>query len=161
MDDASLRNLPPRERLDRCTWILKNESDESIRWDAIWLAGEIAEMSKPGDPMFDEVADLMAWNLKNDTNGVVKHEACYQIAGRNMRKKIPDLVDSALNDKSTLVRHEALESLGLMRAFDSIELIKKLVNDESDAVRETAEFVLKRYKRLKNIESEYKPSTVL
>ena len=161
LDEGHLRKLPPRERLDRCASILKNDIDESLRWDAVWLAGEIAELSNPSDAIFDEVADLMSWVLKNDTNGVVKHEACFQIAARNMRKKIPDLVDSAFYDKSALVRHEALESLGLMRAFDSMELIIKSTQDKSNDVRETAEFVLKRLQRLKNIGGQYKPSSIV
>jgi len=161
LDEGHIRDLPPRQRLDRCTNILKNEIDESLRWDAVWLAGELAELTNPIDPMFDEVSDLMAWVLKNDTNGVVKHEACFQIAARNMRKKIPDLVDSAFYDKSSLVRHEALESLGLMRAFDSMDLILKSTKDQSNDVRETAEFVLKRLQRLKELGGEYKPSSII
>jgi HEAT repeat protein len=34
---------------------------------------------------------------------------------RNMRAKIPYLINSAVNDKNELVRHEAIEALGLMR----------------------------------------------
>lgn len=161
LDEANIRDLPPRERLGRCAAILKNETDESLRWDAVWLAGEIAEISHPEDPIFDEVANLMSWVLQNDNNGVVKHEACFQIAARNMRNKIPDLVNSSLGDKSPLVRHEALESLGLMRAFDAIELIAKAGQDESPDVKETAAFVLKRLNRLKNIGGQYKPSSIL
>ena len=131
LDEGKLRNLPIRERLDKCTLIIKNEPDESLRWDAVWLAGEVAEMN-PDTPLFDEVADLMSWVLKNDNNGVVKHEACYQIAARNMRKKIPDLVSTALNDKSVIAKHEAIESLGLMRAFDSKDLISKSLDDFGD-----------------------------
>ena len=161
IDENHIRQLPPRERLEECASILKNETDESLRWDAVWLAGEIAELSNPSDPVFDEVADLMASVLKHDANGVVKHEAAFQIAARNMRKKIPDLVYSVFYDKSALVRHEALESLGLMRAFDSIELITKSLQDESQDVRETAAFVLKRLNRLKNIGGQYTPSKIL
>lgn len=161
MDEGNIRKLPPRERLDRCITILKNSNDESMRWDAVWLAGEIAEMADPKDPIFDEVADLMCWVLENDDNGVVKHEAAFQIAARNMRKKIPDLVDSALNDKSALVKHESLESLGLMRAFEAKELITKALADPNTDVSITAAFVLKRFARLENTESEYKPYKIL
>lgn len=161
LDEANIRDLPPRERLGRCAAILKNETDESLRWDAVWLAGEIAEISHPEDPIFDEVANLMSWVLQNDNNGVVKHEACFQIAARNMRKKIPDLVNSALRDGSGLVRHEAMEALGLMRAFEAKEQIVKALDDPTRDVSETAAFVLKRFARLENSSTEYKAYNIL
>jgi HEAT repeat protein len=159
-DENKLRELPDEERLLTCERILKNDSDESKRWDAVWLIGELAENRNEGDPIFDKVADLNEWVLKNDNNGVVKHEACYQIAGRNMRSKIPVLIESALNDDSILTKHEAIESLGLMRAFDAVDLIRKAETDPSRDVRETARFVIKRLSRLQN-QGEYKPTNIL
>lgn len=159
-DENKLRELPDVERLLTCERILKNDSDESKRWDAVWLIGELAENRNEGDPIFDKVADLNEWVLKNDDNGVVKHEACYQIAGRNMRSKIPALVESALNDDSILTKHEAIESLGLMRAFDAVDLIRNAETDPSRDVRETARFVIKRLSRLQN-QGEYKPTNIL
>ncbi len=163
LDEGKLRDLPIRERLDKCALIIKNDTDESLRWDAVWLAGEIAEMS-PDSLLFNEVADLMVWVLKNDDNGVVKHEACYQIAARNMREKIPDLIQTALNDNSVIAKHEAIESLGLMRAFDSKDLLFRAMEDPDSDVKETAAFVLKRLHRLEKLETknkEYKPSSIL
>ena len=159
-DENKLRNLSDEERLRTCEYILKNDSDESKRWDAVWLIGELAENKEQDDDMFKQIADLMEWVLKNDNNGVVKHEACYQIAGRNMRSKIPTLVNSALNDKSILTKHEAIESLGLMRAFEAVNLIKDAEVDPSTDVRETARFVIKRLNRLQN-QGEYKPTNIL
>ena len=150
MDEYSIRNLPPRERLDCCKEILRNEEDESLRWDAVWIVGELAEVSEKNNPFFDETADFMGWVLKNDDSGMVKHEACYQIAMRKMIKKIPDLVQSALHDKSGLVKHEAIEALGLLDAFDSEELISKSLNSTNEDVRQTAQFVLSRFARIKN-----------
>ena len=159
-DENKLRELPVDTRLSMCERIIKNDSDESKRWDAIWLVGEIAEKKDAEDPVFLKAADLMEWVLKNDDNGVVKHEACYQIAGRNMRTKIPVLVESALNDKSILTKHEAIESLGLMRAFEAVDLIRDAEIDPSIDVRETARFVIKRLQRLQN-QGEYKPADIL
>jgi len=102
----------------------------------------------------------MAWVLQNDKNGVVKHEACYQIAARNMRNNIPVLIHSALYDDSVLTKHEAIESLGLMRAFEAEDLIKQAINDPSPDVRETAEFVIKRLSRIKAL-GAYSPSVIL
>lgn len=157
IDEDNLRELPPNERFSKCQDILENSKDESLRWDAVWLAGEIAVDAS--QQLFDKVADLMVWVLQNDTNGVVKHEACYQIAARDMREKIPDLIDTGLHDDSVVARHEAIEALGLMRAFEAIEHIESALSDPNPDVKETAEFVVKRLNRLKG--REYKPSDIL
>lgn len=159
-DDNNIRKLPVMERLSQCEKIIKTESDESKRWDATWLAGEIAENRSDDDPIFTKVADLMGWVLENDDNNVVKHEACYQIAARNMREKIPDLIKSALNDRSGLTRHEALESLGLMRATEAIDLIRDALGDSNEDVKQTAEFVIKRLQRMQAA-GAYNPSAII
>lgn len=159
-DEYDVRKLPPRERLDKIIQILKNEKDESIRWDSVWLAGEITEVIDMDDPIFPDIADLLVWVLLNDDNIIVKHEAAFQIGVRNMRDKIPYLINSALNDKSELVRHEAIEALGLMRAHECKETLRKTLDDPSDAVRKTAAFVLKRLDRLIN-RGDYKVETIL
>jgi len=160
LDDEKIKDLPVPKRLEHCRKIIQSEKDESKRWDAVWLAGEIAENKDSSDPVFNEVADLMAWVLENDNNSVVKHEACYQIAARNMRDKIPNLVKAALTDKSGLTKHEALESLGLMRAIEATDLIKDALNDPLEDVRETAAFVIKRLKRME-LAGMYKPSNII
>ncbi len=160
LDDTEIRKLPIGERLTHCQQIIQNEQDESKRWDAVWLAGEIAENRTEGDPVFDKVSDLMTWVLENDDNNVVKHEACYQIAARNMRSKIPVLIQAALNDKSGLTKHEALESLGLMRATEVVDLIKDALEDPNDDVKQTASFVIKRLRRMQNA-GMYKPSQII
>lgn len=159
-DEQNLRSLPDEERFTICEKTLKTEKDESKRWDAVWLIGELAEDKNEKDPMFNKVAEVIEWVLKNDDNGVVKHEACFQVAARNMRQKIPILVDTALHNESILAKHEAIESLGLMRAFEAEPLITKALDDPSVDVRETARFVLKRFERLKN-QGEYKPFNIL
>jgi len=162
-DDTGIRKLPDDERLIQCEKIIKGEEDESMRWDAVWLAGEIVTPTDLDNSkhLFDKVSDLMAWVLKNDENGVVKHEACYQIAARNMRNNIPDLVHACLHDSSVLTRHEALESLGLMRAIEVVDIIKNCLSDPSIDVQETAHFVLKRLKRMQQLKEKYEPSPVL
>lgn len=159
LDEGGLKDLPILERLAKCEEITKNSDDESLRWDAVWIAGEMANESLD-DETFDRISKLMAWVLENDTNGVVKHEACYQIAARNMRQNIPDLINASLHNESVLTKHEALESLGLMRAFEAESLITDALNDQSPDVRETAGFVIKRLKRIKNL-GDYVPSEVV
>ena len=161
-DEYNMRNLPPRQRLDKVIQVLKNgnERDESIRWDCIWLAGEISEAVSKDDPIYTEIADLMVWVLNNDDNGIVRHEAAFQIGLHNMRAKIPDLVNSILNDKSDLVKHEAIEALGLLRDHGSKETLRKMLEDKGDAVSETAAFGLKRLERLKD-RGEYKGEAIL
>ena len=160
IDDNKIKELPVAQRLERCKEIIHSEKDESKRWDAVWLAGEMAENRDNTDPIFNEIADLMEWVLVNDDNSVVKHEACYQIAARNMRDKIPALIKSALTDESGLTKHEALESLGLMRAIESLDVIKEALNDPLSDVRQTATFVIKRLKRME-MAGAYKPSNII
>lgn len=160
-DEYKLRELSDDERFSICENTLKNEKDESKRWDAVWLIGELAENKDENDPIFNKVSDVIEWVLINDDNGVVKHEACFQVAARNMRKKIPVLVNTALHNPSILAKHEAIESLGLMRAFEAEPLIRKALDDPSHDVRETAQFVLKRFERIKNSDVVYKPSAIL
>lgn len=157
-----MRNLPPRQRLDKVIQVLKNrnERDESIRWDCIWLAGEISEAVSKDDPISTEIADLMVWVLNNDDNAIVRHEAAFQIGLHNMRAKIPDLINSILNDKSSLVKHEAMEALGLLRDHGSKETLRKMLEDKAEAVSETAAFVLKRLERLKD-RGKYKGEAIL
>jgi HEAT repeat protein len=160
LDENNIRELSDEQRFVTCEHILKNDNDESKRWDAVWLLGELAENKNEHNPTFGKIADVFEWVIKNDDNGVVKHEACYQIAARNMKEKIPVLVHAALYDTSIITKHEAIESLGLMRAFEAGDLIKKALVDQSADVVETAEFVLKRFERLRNL-GEYKPINIL
>lgn len=160
LDEHEIRKLSYEDRVTKLEDIFKNSKDESVRWDAVWIAGEIPVQVGLKGPLFDRVADLYAWVLKNDDNAVVRHEVCYQIAGRNMRNKIPDLVESGLHDKSALVRHEAIECLSIIRAYDQIEVIKKALDDTSEYVRETAQMVLKRMERLQGKEFDPKSEFV-
>ena len=160
IDENNVREMSNSERYAYCENALKNDPDESKRWDAVWLVGEMIEERELNKEMKQKIADLLEWTLRNDDNGVVKHEASFQIAARNLRGKIPVLLDVALNDESILSKHEAIEALGLMRAFEVKDLIGKSLNDSSKDVRETAQFVLKRFARLEGL-GEYKPLDIL
>ncbi|ABX12358.1 hypothetical protein Nmar_0462 [Nitrosopumilus maritimus SCM1] len=156
--DKIIKAMPLEERFLKLEEIFKTSKDESERWDAVWLAGEIpVEVGLKG-PLFEKTTDLFAWVLKNDDNDVVRHEVCYQIAARNMRRIIPELAYAANYDPSPLVRHEATECLMIIRATDQIDAMKRSCQDENESVRNTAELVLKRMRRYKskfNAESEW------
>jgi hypothetical protein len=153
-DPDEIRKLPHKERLGKLWGMFKNNPDEAARWDAVWLAGEMAEETGLKGPIFDEIGQMYAWVLKNDDNSIVRHEVCYQIAGRDMRKQIPELFDAAVNDESDLVRHEATECLSIIHAHKECEkAIAKNLNDPSKAVQETAIFVKKRMARI--MDKEY------
>lgn len=162
IDENNVRQLDPSERYDKCWNRLQNSDDESVRWDSIWLLGEILEITTDKE-LIHKIADAFEWVCKNDKNAVVVHEAAYQIAARNLRHKIPVLVDLAMNHDRILARHEAIEALGLMRAFEAIDDISKLINDVNPDISETAMFVIKRFNRLKfsDEQDQYSPGNIL
>lgn len=160
-DKNNLRDLPVEERLTKCASILKNGKNQSDRWEAVWLTGEIAREVKPISSIFQKAANLLVWVLNHDNDGVVKHEVCYQIAASNMRQKISDLVNAALHNSSALARHEALECLGGMEAFDIRKIIAKALEDPVPYVKETASFAIKRLERMKQRNGQFKLSSVL
>jgi len=148
--DKAIRKYPLEERIAKLEEIFKTSDDESERWDAVWLAGEIPVDVGLKGPLFEKMTDLFAWVLKNDPNDVVRHEVCYQIAARNMTRIIPELARAANYDESPLVRHEATECLMIIRATDQMDAIEKSAHDENESVRNTAKLVLKRMKRYKS-----------
>ena len=63
-------------------------------------------------------------------------------------------MESALYDPSELVRHESIEAIGLLEAIEAREDIKKALNDKNDAVRQTAQFVIKQLDRLEKSQTK-------
>lgn len=150
LDDLNVRKMSSQERFDKLSSILKNSDDESLRIDSVWLISEMRDFVKTSDPLYEKIADMLVWVLQNDDNGVVKHEAAYEIGKQNMINKIPDLLRAAVHDDDILVRHEAVEALGLMKTDEFKEKVKVCLNDPAKEVRATAMFVLKRIERRKN-----------
>ena len=160
LDEKNIRSESPEKRILECKKILENEKDASKRWDAVWILGELAREQRETE-YFNHAADLLVWTLENDTDGVVKHEVCYQISACNMRGKIPDLLSAGLNNENPLARHEAIECLGFMEAFETIEGMKKALNDPVDYVRETAMCAIKRLERMKNKKDRFTAPEIL
>ncbi|HSB50431.1 MAG TPA: HEAT repeat domain-containing protein [Nitrosopumilaceae archaeon] len=160
LDENKTRQLSAKKRLATCTDILRTERDASKRWDAVWITGELAREIGQGE-LFDKAADLLVWVLQNDDDGVVKHEVCYQISACNMRKKIPDLLKAGLYNNNPLARHEALECLGFMEAFETKDEMKKALNDPIDYVRETAMCAIKRLERMQHRKGKFSLPQIL
>lgn len=154
LDDIGARTMPNSKRFKTLKKILETSDDESLRVDAVWLTSEMVETIGQSNPLFDKIADLLVWVLQNDESAVVQHEAAFELGAKNMRKKIPDLIKSALHDKKVLVRHEAIEALGLIRSQEPRKALKKALEDSSEDVRETAIFVLKRLDRVAKAENK-------
>lgn len=158
-DENQIKALPVEERLKKIELIFKDSLDESERWDSVWLAGEIASEAGENTPLYNKVADLFSWVIKNDDNAIVRHEVCYQISGRNMLQKIPDLREAGLHDESALVRHEAIECLSIIHANDeeTLKTFNQATTDPDKHVRDTAHFVLKRFNR--TLKRKFEPTT--
>lgn len=149
LDEYQVREINPlNKRFEKIkSWYHENPDDESIRWDCVWLAGEIWD--KVTKQFQAKIADFIVWILINDDNGVVKHEAAFQIGVRNMRDRIEYLVMTINEDTDTLTRHEAIEALGLMRCHEQKHWLEDWAGDKDEAISQTAKFVLKRLERLK------------
>ena len=152
-EESNLLTIPVGDRLEVCSSIIKNEKDESLRGEAIWVVGKTASQCSDDESVRDEVADLLEHVLKHDNNDIVKHEACFQLGEHKMKKKIPALLGAAMNDPSEIVRHEAVEALGLMQAFEYKDVIKQFLKDPNSGVRQTAVFVLKQLERQEKAKS--------
>jgi HEAT repeat protein len=148
---SNLLKLPIQQRFDICSNILKTEPDESLRVEAIWVIGNMLEEQQLEDSLREKIEDLLADVLKNDENVVVKHEAGYQIGEHYVQRKLPALIESALTDPSELVRHESIEAIGLLEATAAKEDIKKALKDQNEAVRQTAQFVIKQLERFEKL----------
>jgi len=154
VDINGVRKLSPEDRFEELTKIFHYSKDESERWDAVWMAGELAEEIGLKGSLYDKTGNLLAWVLLNDENCIVRHESAYQIVGRNYHNHISELVESALHDKSPLVRHESCECLSIIQALDTKPHIEKLLDDPVELVRETARFSIKRMERTRNQKTE-------
>lgn len=152
-DEFGLLKLQPRERVDKAMQIyyseLKEDGDESQRWDMFLVLQVTAEQVKESDPdLFKQIGRHFATLLSTDPNGFVRHEAGFQLGYHDMYEHTRELVVSALTDENDVVRHESVEGLGLIR-YPDVEFFKKVAeSDPHTGVRETAVVFLKRAKRL-------------
>jgi len=161
LTENKLNELPPETRLAVCVEKIKNgKNSESQRWDCLIIISELYVKltsnfqevhSKKIKKMLSEIESTLKWMVYNEKNCVVHHEIAYQIAARNMINLIPDMVNAALHSKSIVSRHEYLECLGVMKAFEDLKkIIPHALKDSNPDVRQTAEFAEDRMNRYAN-----------
>lgn len=148
--ESNLLQIPVLQRYDICQDILKTDNDESLRGEAVWVLGRALEETQDS-ALRQKIEDLLEYVLKNDNNAVVKHEVSFQLGEHNVMRKLPTLIDASLHDPSELVRHESIEAIGLLKAFDARNDLNKALDDPNEAVRQTASFVLKQLDRLQKL----------
>ncbi|MDH3278315.1 MAG: HEAT repeat domain-containing protein [Nitrosopumilus sp.] len=162
LTENKLNELRPEERLTVCIEKIKNgRNSESQRWDCLIIISELyvkltKRNSKELHPektkeMLSKIESTLKWMIYNEKNCVVHHEVAYQVAARNMTNLIPDMVYAALNSQSIVSRHEFLECLGVMKAFEALQkVIPYALKDNHPDVQQTATFAEDRMKRYKN-----------
>jgi hypothetical protein len=158
--EDELNKLDPQTRLSVSIKIIKNsKSSITQRADGLIIICELYhklsdkqyDFSKSTtDKMKKQITNTIRWMMYNEKNCVVHHELFYQIAARNMTNLIKDMASCAKNSKSIVSRHEAIENIGMMMAWDHLDIIRDALNDSNQDIRQTAEWVMDRYSRYKN-----------
>lgn len=165
LTERNINKLHPKIRLEFCIIKLKNEnklSSVSERQDAIMLLGELYYKLKHGQynseftseekiNIYSRISEVFKWGVYNELNCVPHHELSYQIAIRDMRELIPEMVWAALFHKSVVSRHEYIENLSNIAAWPELKYIMlSTLNDPLDDIKETAEFSQDRMRRYQN-----------
>jgi len=162
LTENRLNELDPETRLEvSIEKITNGKNSESQRWDCLIIISELyVKLSKNQyndlgkqkiKKMISKIESTLKWMIHNEKNCVVHHEVAYQVAARNITNLVPDMVEAALHSKSVVSRHEYLECLGVMKAFDELKkILPKMLKDKNPDVRETAEFAKDRLSRYVN-----------
>lgn len=165
LTEHQLNQLPPKTLLEFAICKLKNyngTSSISERQDAIIMLGELYHKLKNNqyrseftsdeiDKTYSTILDVFKWAIKNESNCVPHHELAYQIAARDMRELIPEMVSVALEHKSIVSRHEYIENLANIAAWNELEYILSItLHDSNPDIRETSQYCKDRMRRYKN-----------
>lgn len=165
LTERFINKLHPKRRLEFCISKIKNKdrlSSVSEREDALVLLGElyyklhkeqegIEFTTKEKEDICSQIKDAFDWAMDNEPNCVPHHEICYQISQRDIRELIPKMVQIALHHKSVVSRHEYIECLANIGAWDEIDsMLPMVLNDENADVRETAKYCEDRLRRYRN-----------
>ena len=107
--------------------------------------------AKEKQDICNEVRDAFDWAMDNEPSCVPHHEICYQISQRDIRELIPKMAHIAVNHKSEVSRHEYVECLANIMAWDELEsILPRMLNDSNKDVRETAKYCEDRLRRYRN-----------
>ena len=131
LTENQLNELNPKIRLQVAIHKLKNyngKSSISERQDAIIMLGELYHKLKNNQykseftsdeiiKTYSTILDVFKWAIKNELACVPHHELAYQIAARDMRELIPEMVWVSLKHKSIVSRHEFIENLANISAW--------------------------------------------
>jgi len=165
LTENRLNELDPETRLKVSVEKITNgKNSESQRWDCLIIISELyVKLKKNQYPdlgkqkikkMISKIELTLKWMIYNEKNCVVHHEVAYQVAARNITNLIPYMVDAALHSKSVVSRHEYLECLGVMKAFDELKkILPRVLKDKNSDVRDTAQFAKDRLSRYANEKS--------
>ena len=165
LTENQLNELNPKIRLQVAIHKLKNyngKSSISERQDAIIMLGELYHKLKNNQykseftsneitNTYSTILDVFRWAIKNEPACVPHHELAYQIAARDMRELIPEMVWVSLEHKSIVSRHEFIENLANISAWKELEYILPIVlQDPNLDIRETAQYCEDRMRRYKD-----------
>lgn len=165
LTERFINTLEPKRRLEFCISKVRNAdglSSVSEREDSMVLLGELyykLHKEEEGSDLnteekqkiFSKIKDTFDWAMDNESNCVAHHEICYQIAQRDIRELIPKMTSIAMNHKSVVSRHEYVECLANIGAWDELEtVLPVLLNDPNSDVRETAQYCEDRLRRYRN-----------
>jgi len=165
LTENQLNELNPKIRLQVAIHKLKNHNGESSiseRQDAIIMLGELYHKLKNNQykseftsdeitKTYSTIIDVFKWAIKNEPACVPHHELAYQIAARDMRELIPEMVSVSLEHKSTVSRHEFIENLANIAAWEELKYVLPIVlQDPNPDIRETAQYCEDRMRRYKD-----------
>lgn len=165
LTERQINELDPQTRLEFLISKLKNknaESSVSERFDAIIILAELYHRLQEGDynsefsikqinKMYCKIIYIFKWAIDNEPNCVPHHELSYQIAARDMRELIPEMVQTTLKHKSIISKHEYLENLANISAWRELEAILPIaLKDHNPDIRATAEYCADRMRRYKD-----------
>jgi len=165
LTERFINELPPKIRLEFCIIKLKNKdglSSVSEREDAIVMLGELYYKLEKGrydseftsnekTDIYTRISGVFEWAMHNEPHCVPHHELCYQIASRDMRQLIPQMVEIAVHHKSVVSRHEYIECLANISAWSELASILPMVlKDPVEDVVATAQYCEDRMRRYLN-----------
>jgi deoxyhypusine monooxygenase len=92
----------------------------------------------------------------NDDSALFKHEIAYIFGQMGNPVTVPSLIDVVQrSSEAPMVRHEAAEALGSIATDDTLPVLKKLLNDKDEVVRDSAVVALDMWEYENSGEVEY------